>query len=146
MPADWPFTDPENLTVMTLKRIVRGVTPIPRVPHEEDDHLPRQRQELRRPVTRRRVPTPGHNAPPVPDRGAADRCDPRPAAATAGWRWGVGRGSGRVPGGRGDSAGPLHQGDDFPALLRLWPDNRGRFPTDADSAEPLRARQPLLAE
>jgi hypothetical protein len=37
MPADWPFDDPENLAVITLKRIVRGETPILRVTHDEDD-------------------------------------------------------------------------------------------------------------
>src|SRR4051812_30842651 len=37
MPADWPFTDPENLAVFTLKRIVRGGSPILRVTHDADD-------------------------------------------------------------------------------------------------------------
>lgn len=37
MPADWPFADPENLAVFTLKRIIRGETPILRVTHDEDD-------------------------------------------------------------------------------------------------------------
>jgi hypothetical protein len=37
MPTDWPFTDPENLAVFTLKRIVRGESPILRVAHDEDD-------------------------------------------------------------------------------------------------------------
>jgi hypothetical protein len=37
MPADWPFTVPENLAVFTLKRIVRGEAPILRVTHDEDD-------------------------------------------------------------------------------------------------------------
>ena len=46
----------------------------------------------------------------------------------------------------GDRAGPLHQGDDFPALQCPRPDRQGRFPTDPDYAEPLRARQPWLAE
>jgi hypothetical protein len=45
----------------------------------------------------------------------------------------------------GDRAGPLHLGDGFPALQCPWPDKQGRFPTDTDYAEPLRARQPLLA-
>jgi hypothetical protein len=34
---DWPFTDPENLAVFTLKRIIRGKSPILRVCHDEDD-------------------------------------------------------------------------------------------------------------
>jgi hypothetical protein len=38
----------------------------------------------------------------------------------------------------------FYKGDDFPALQCLWPDKQGRFPTDGDFAEPLRARQPLL--
>src|SRR5262249_51303476 len=37
MPADWPFADPENLAVFTLKRIVRGESPILRVSHDEED-------------------------------------------------------------------------------------------------------------
>jgi hypothetical protein len=37
MPADWPFADPENLAVFTLKRIVRGESPILRVTHDEED-------------------------------------------------------------------------------------------------------------
>ena len=37
MPDDWPFDDPENLAVFTLKRIVRGESPILRVCHDEDD-------------------------------------------------------------------------------------------------------------
>jgi hypothetical protein len=37
MPADWPFTDPENLAVFTLKRIIRGESLILRVTHDEDD-------------------------------------------------------------------------------------------------------------
>jgi hypothetical protein len=38
----------------------------------------------------------------------------------------------------------FYKGDNFPALQCLWPDKQGRFPTDGDFAEPLRARQPLL--
>jgi hypothetical protein len=33
----WPFTDPENLAVFTLKRITSGESPILRVCHNEDD-------------------------------------------------------------------------------------------------------------
>ena len=61
------------------------------------------------------------------------------------WRAAPAEAEGVFPVAVGDRARPLHQGDDFPALLRLWPDNRGRFPTGADYAEPLRACQPLLA-
>ena len=38
----------------------------------------------------------------------------------------------------------FYKGDDFPALQCLWPDKQGRFPSDADYSEPLRARQCLL--
>jgi hypothetical protein len=37
MSAAWPFADPENLAAITLKRIVRGESPILRVCHDEDD-------------------------------------------------------------------------------------------------------------
>ena len=37
MADDWPFTDPENLAVFTLARVVRGESPILRVTHDEDD-------------------------------------------------------------------------------------------------------------
>lgn len=37
MSKNWPFTDPENLAVFTLKRITRGGSPILRVCHDEDD-------------------------------------------------------------------------------------------------------------
>jgi hypothetical protein len=37
MPADWPFSDPEDLAVFTLKRIVQGESPILRVTHDEED-------------------------------------------------------------------------------------------------------------
>ena len=37
MSKNWPFTDPENLLVFTLKRITRGESPILRVTHDEDD-------------------------------------------------------------------------------------------------------------
>jgi hypothetical protein len=37
MSDGWPFTDPENLAVFTLKRIIRGEFPILRVCHDEDD-------------------------------------------------------------------------------------------------------------
>src|SRR5262245_43118607 len=37
MPVDRPFTDPETLAVFTLKRIVRGESPILRVTHDEGD-------------------------------------------------------------------------------------------------------------
>jgi hypothetical protein len=37
MPDDWPFDDPENLAVFTLKRLVQGGSPILRVTHDEDD-------------------------------------------------------------------------------------------------------------
>ena len=37
MPEDWPFADPENLAVFTLKRIVRGESPVRLVSHDEDD-------------------------------------------------------------------------------------------------------------
>jgi hypothetical protein len=40
----------------------------------------------------------------------------------------------------------FYKGDDFPVLQCVWPDKQGRFPTDPDYPEPLRARQPLLAE
>ena len=37
MAGDWPFTDPENLAVFTLKRVVSGEFPIRLVCHDEDD-------------------------------------------------------------------------------------------------------------
>lgn len=37
-------------------------------------------------------------------------------------------------------------GDDFTVLQCLWPDRRGRFPSDPDLPEGLRARQPVLAQ
>ena len=37
MSENWPFADPENLAVFTLKRIVRGESPILRVTHDEED-------------------------------------------------------------------------------------------------------------
>jgi hypothetical protein len=39
----------------------------------------------------------------------------------------------------------FYKGDDFPLLQCLWPDKKGRFPTDSDFARALRPRQPLLA-
>jgi hypothetical protein len=39
----------------------------------------------------------------------------------------------------------FYGGDDFPALQCLWPDRRGRFPTDPGYPESLHLRQPLLA-
>jgi hypothetical protein len=38
----------------------------------------------------------------------------------------------------------FYDGDDFPVLQCLWPDRLGRFPSDPDSSEGLRSRQPLL--
>jgi hypothetical protein len=38
----------------------------------------------------------------------------------------------------------FYNGDDFPALQCLWPDKKGRFPTDPGFARALRPRQPLL--
>ncbi len=37
MPDKWPFADPENVAVITLKRILQGGSPILRVFHDEDD-------------------------------------------------------------------------------------------------------------
>jgi hypothetical protein len=37
MPDKWPFDDPENLDVFTLKRIAQDSSPILRVTHDEDD-------------------------------------------------------------------------------------------------------------
>ena len=37
MSENWPFTDPEDLAVFTLKRIVRAEAPILWVCHYEDD-------------------------------------------------------------------------------------------------------------
>src|SRR5947209_12602760 len=34
---NWPFAEPEDLAVFTLKRIVRGESPILMVSHDEDD-------------------------------------------------------------------------------------------------------------
>jgi hypothetical protein len=38
----------------------------------------------------------------------------------------------------------FYQGDDFPVLQCLWPDKKGRFPTDTGFARALRPRQPSL--
>jgi hypothetical protein len=38
----------------------------------------------------------------------------------------------------------FYKGDDFPVLQCLWPDKKGRFPTDPGFAQALRPRQPLL--
>jgi hypothetical protein len=38
----------------------------------------------------------------------------------------------------------FYKGDDFPVLQCLWPDKKGRFPTDPGFAKALRPRQPLL--
>ncbi len=37
MSDPWPFADPENLAVFTLRRIIRGESPILSVSHDEDD-------------------------------------------------------------------------------------------------------------
>ena len=37
MPEDWPFDDPEDVAAYTLKRIVRGESPIRFVSHDADD-------------------------------------------------------------------------------------------------------------
>jgi hypothetical protein len=37
MPEIWPFAEPENLAVFTLKRVIRGESPILLVSHDEDD-------------------------------------------------------------------------------------------------------------
>ena len=37
MSDDWPFDEPENLAVFTLKRIAQGGSPILRVTHDEED-------------------------------------------------------------------------------------------------------------
>lgn len=37
MPDAWPFADPEDLGVFTLKRAIRGESPILHVSHDEDD-------------------------------------------------------------------------------------------------------------
>jgi hypothetical protein len=34
---NWPFSDPENLAVITIKQIVQGGEPILHVVHDEDD-------------------------------------------------------------------------------------------------------------
>jgi hypothetical protein len=37
MAADWPFDEPEDLAVFTLRRIIRGEAPILLVSHDEED-------------------------------------------------------------------------------------------------------------
>jgi len=34
---DWPFADPRNIAVVTVKNIMNGVAPILRVTHDLDD-------------------------------------------------------------------------------------------------------------
>ncbi len=37
MPGSWPFADPENVAVFTLRRIVEGKSWVLRVCHDEED-------------------------------------------------------------------------------------------------------------
>jgi hypothetical protein len=243
MPADWPFADPENLAVFTLKRIVRGDAPILRVAHDEDDggwqfldggEVAVKEAAL---VSLReiiRIDPSILGLADLPLGWVADRAGPgepwqrSPAISEEdrdrkllsdieeiGWHdimipedddgppftYSIGlfrtfdhpeiiilgldldlmhqminligeeiRQDRRFADGESVSGilegykvrflhvvrrhypehfGYAHwyyKGDDFPALQCLWPDRQGRFPTDAGYPEPLRARQPLLAE
>jgi hypothetical protein len=241
MPADWPFADPENLAVFTLKRIVRGELPILRVTHDEDDsgwqfldgaEVAVEEASL---VCLREIARLDPSILELADlpfgwvaeRTGTDQPWMRTPVVTeedrerklvsdieeVGWhviiipeeeegpsfayRIGLFRTFGHpeiiifgldldvmhqiinligeeVRQGRrfaDDQAASgilegynvrflnvvrrhypeyfgyahwYYKGDDFPALQCLWPDKQGRFPTDSDFAEPLRARQPLL--
>ena len=240
MPADWPFSDPENVAVFTLKRIVRGESPIVRVTHDEDDggwqfldggevaveeasvvslrqitridpsileladlplgwvaeragpgepwqrapavqkrtgrgsssrtsrrsagrhHDPRGRRRavlrlqhrtlpvLRPPGDHRLRPRPGPDAPDdQPDRrGGPAGSSVRRRRVRLGHprrlRRAVPHVAHRHYPEHFGYARWFYKGDDFPALQCLWPDKQGRFPSDADYSEPLRARQCLL--
>jgi hypothetical protein len=243
MPADWPFADPENLAVFTLKRIVRGESPILRVTHDEDDggwqfldggdvaveetSLVSLRQMTRIDpgileladlplgwIAERSGPgQPWQRAPAVTEEDRERKLvsdieevgwhvivvaedDEGPSFAYSiglfrtfghpeiiifgldqevmhqminligeqvrhGHRFADGEAASGILEGYDvrfqyvarrhypEHFGYAHwyyKGDDFPALQCVWPDRHGRFPTDADYAEPLRARQPVLAE
>jgi hypothetical protein len=226
MADDWPFTDPENLAVFTLKRIVRGETPILRVSHDEDDGgwqfvdggrvaieeaaLVSLRQMTRIDpsilgladlpigwVAERNGPgEPWQRSPAISEEDRDRKLladieeigwhvilipegdDGPPFAYTIGLfrtfehpeiiifgldldlmhqminligeeiRQGRRFSDGESASGilEGYDVRFLHVGDAFAILQCLWPDRQGRFPTDAGYAEPLRARQPLLAE
>ncbi len=239
----WPFSDPENLAVFTLKRIVRGESPVLRATHDEDDggwqfldggevaveeaslvslrqmaridpgileladlplgwvaervgpgepwqRTPAETEEDRERKLVSDIERVGWHVIMVPEDGEGpslaysiglSRTFGHPEIIVFGLDPDlmhrminsvgeeVGRGrrfaDGQVASGilEGYDVRFLHvarrrypehfgyarwyyNGDDFPALQCLWPDRQGRFPTDADYAEPLRARQPLLAE
>lgn len=226
MPADWPFTDPENLAVFTLKRIIRGESSILRVTHDEDDggwqfldggvvaveeaslvclreitHIDASVLELSDLpigwVAERAGPgQPWQRAPAATEEDQDQKLvsdieavgwhvvmipedDEWPASAYSiglfqtfghpeiivfgldldlmhrmidligeevrqGRRFSDGESASGIL--EGYDVRFLHVGDAFAILQCLWPDRQGRLPTDADYAETLRARQPLLAE
>ncbi len=241
MPTDWPFSDPENLAVVTLKRIIRGESPILRVTHDEDDggwqfldggevaveeaSLVSLRQMARLDpsileladlplgwVAERAGPgEPWQRAPAVTEEDRDHKLvseieevgwhvimipedDEGPSFAYSiglfrtfghpeiiifgldldlmhrlinligedvrqGRRFADGQAASGILEGYDvrflnvarrhypEHFGYAHwyyKGDDFPALQCLWPDKHGRFPTDSDCPEPLRARQRLL--
>lgn len=243
MPADWPFTDAENLAVFTLKRIVRGESPILRVTHDEDDggwqfldggEIAVEEASLVSLRQMTRIDPSILELADLPLGWVADRAGPgepwqrAPAVneedrerklvsdiEEVGWhvimvpeddegpsfaysiglfhtfghpeiiifgldldlshqminligeevRQGHRFADGHTASGILESydvrflyvarrqyreyfgyARWYYKDDDFPALQCLWPDKQGRFPMDADYAEALRARQPVLRE
>jgi hypothetical protein len=156
MSDGWPFTDPENVAVFTLKRITRGESPILRVCHDEDDEGPafaysiglfksfghpevivfgldvdlmhRMINLIGEEVRQGRRFADGDSA-----SGILEGYDVRflnVASRHYYEHFGYARW--------------FYNGDDFPVLQCHWPDKKGRFPTDPGFAKALRSRQPLL--